>query len=56
MRQDDDEADSIGFFVQQNWEAVGLDLYGGFRRYEVERPDIDLKPINVFALGAMYTF
>jgi hypothetical protein len=54
--QDDDGSDSVGFFVQQNWAAVGLDLYGGFRRYEVERPDIDLKPINVFALGAMYTF
>jgi hypothetical protein len=52
----DDEAESIGLFVQQKLDSVGLDLYGGFRRYEVERPDIDLRPMNVFALGAIFTF
>jgi hypothetical protein len=51
-----DEAESIGIFVQQKWEALGLDLYGGLRRYDVDRPDIALKPMNVFAMGAMYTF
>ena len=52
----DDEAESIGLFVQQKLDSVGLDLYGGFRRYEVERPDADLRPMNVFALGAIFTF
>jgi len=52
----DDEAESIGLFVQQRLDSVGLDLYGGLRRYEVERPDIDLLPMNVFALGAIFTF
>ena len=51
-----DEAESIGIFVQQKWDAIGLDLYGGLRRYDVDRPDIALKPMNVLALGAMYTF
>ena len=51
-----DEAESIGIFVQQKWDALGLDLYGGFRRYDVDRPDIGLKPMNVFTMGAMYTF
>lgn len=51
-----DEAESIGIFVQQKWDALGLDLYGGLRRYDVDRPDIALKPMNVFAMGAMYTF
>jgi len=51
-----DEMDSIGLFVQQKFDSVGLDLYGGFRRYEVERPDADLRPMNVFALGAIFTF
>jgi hypothetical protein len=55
-RLDGDEAESVGLFVQQKLDSVGLDLYGGFRRYEVERPDIDLRPMNVFALGAIFTF
>jgi hypothetical protein len=52
----DDESESIGLFVQQKLDSVGLDLYGGFRRYEVERPDIDLRPMNVFVLGTIFTF
>jgi hypothetical protein len=51
-----DQADSIGFFVQQKWDSIGLDLYAGFRTYEVERPDIELRPLDVLALGAMYSF
>jgi hypothetical protein len=54
--QEGDEADSIGIFVQQKWNSVGLDLYAGFRRYEVQRPDIDLRPLDVLALGAIYSF
>jgi len=52
----DDESESIGLFVQQELDSVGLDLYGGFRHYEVERPDIDLRPMNVLALGAIFAF
>ena len=52
----DDEVESLGLFVQQKLDSVGLDLYGGFRRYEVERPDIDLRPMNVLALGAIFAF
>ena len=55
-RLDGDEAESVGLFVQQKLDSVGLDLYGGFRRYEVERPDIDLRPMNVFVLGTIFTF
>ena len=51
-----DQANSVGFFVQQRWNSMGLDLYAGVRRYEVERPDVDLKPLNVLALGAIFTF
>jgi hypothetical protein len=53
---DGDEAESFGFFALQKWNEIGLDLYGGFRRYEVKRPDIDLKPMNVLAVGAIYSF
>ena len=52
----DDQAESVGLFVQQKLDSVGLDLYGGFRRYDVERPDIDLRSLDVFALGAIFTF
>jgi hypothetical protein len=51
-----DQANSVGLFVQQRWNSMGLDLYAGVRRYEVERPDVDLKPLNVLALGAIFTF
>jgi len=51
-----DEVESIGFFALQKWDEIGLDFYGGFRKYEVERPDIDLKPLNVLAVGAIYSF
>ena len=56
VRLADDEAESTGLFVQQRLDSIGLDLYGGLRRYAVERPDIDLKPMQVIALGAIYTF
>jgi hypothetical protein len=42
--------------MQQKLDSVGVDLYGGFRRYEVERPDIDLRPMNVYVLGTIFTF
>ncbi len=51
-----DGVESIGFFALQKWNEIGLDFYGGFRRYEVKRPDIDLKPLNVLAFGAIYSF
>ena len=53
---DGEESESIGVFVLQKWDEVGLDLYGGFRKYEVKRPDIDLKPLDVLAVGAIFTF
>ena len=51
-----DDVESIGFFALQKWNEIGLDFYGGFRKYEVKRPDIDLKPLNVLAVGAIYSF
>jgi hypothetical protein len=51
-----DEARSFGIFAQQKWEALGLDLYGGYRRYTVDRPDINLRPMDVLVFGGIYTF
>jgi hypothetical protein len=56
IRLPDDDSESVGFFVQQKLDAVGLDVYGGYRRYKVDRPDFDLRPLKVVVLGAMYTF
>ena len=51
-----DKAQSIGFFALQKWQAVGVDLYGGYRIYDVSRSDIALKDLNALALGLIYTF
>jgi hypothetical protein len=53
---DGDKSDSFGLFALQKWDSAGLDLYVGYRRYEVMRPDIDLRPLNVLASGVMFTF
>lgn len=34
----------------------GLDFYAGVRRYKVERPDADLKPLLVAPLGVVLSF
>jgi hypothetical protein len=51
-----DDAESFGIFAQQRWAAVDLDLYGGYRRYTVDRPDINLRPMDVLVVGGIYTF
>ena len=56
LRLAGDKAESIGLFALQNWTRVGLNLYAGYRFYDVSRPDINLKKMDVFALGAIYTF
>ena len=53
---DGDDSESIGLFALQKWDSIGLDIYGGFRKYKVKRPDIDLKPLDVFATGVIYSF
>jgi hypothetical protein len=54
--QEGDQGDGFGIFVQQEWDGIGLDVYAGFRRYDVRRPDIDLKPLNVVAFGVIFSF
>lgn len=51
-----ERSQSFGAFVQQQWAEMGLLMYRGFRRYEVERPDITLKPLNILAAGASFSF
>lgn len=53
---DGDDSDSFGLFALQKWDSIGLDLYAGFRRYEVKRPDIDLRPLDTLSLEAIFTF
>jgi len=54
--QEEDQAATFGIFAQQKWDSIGLDIYAGFRRYDVTRPDINLKPLNVLAFGVIYSF
>lgn len=51
-----DEAQSIGLFAVQKWPTYGLDFYAGYRRYDVRRPDIDLKALDIIALGLALNF
>jgi len=37
-----DSSKSVGLFAYQKWDNIGLDLYTGYRTYEVTRPDINL--------------
>ena len=54
--EEGDQTSSYGVFAQQKWDTVGVDLYGGIRRYDVTRTDIALKPLKVFVLGVIYSF
>jgi hypothetical protein len=51
-----ERSESFGAFVQQRLPEMELLIYFGFRRYEVERPDIGLKPLNILATGASFSF
>ena len=51
-----DRARSLGLFAYQKWDKVGLDFYVGYRLYDVKRPDIDLYALNIFVLGAIFSF
>jgi hypothetical protein len=51
-----ERSESFGAFVQQRLSEMDLLIYSGFRRYEVERPDIGLRPLNVLATGASFSF
>ncbi len=51
-----DEAESIGLFAQQSWDAVQVDFYAGYRTYHVTRPDIRLNRLHTVTTGVMLTF
>lgn len=54
--EEGDQAGSFGVFAQQKWDSIGLDIYAGFRRYGVTRPDIDLQPLHAVAFGVILSF
>jgi len=56
LRLAGDEAESVGFFAVQKWADYGLDFYAGYRRYDVSRPDIGLKALDILALGVALNF
>jgi hypothetical protein len=51
-----DRAESIGVFAQQNWDAVQVVFYAGYRMYDVRRPDISLSRLHTIVTGAMLAF
>ena len=56
LRLPGDKAESIGLFAVQKWPEYGVDFYGGFRRYDVKRSDINLKDLNLVTLGIALNF
>ena len=56
LRLAGDAAKSYGFFAVQKWPAYGIDFYGGYRMYDVDRPDIDLHSLDLIALGITLGF
>ncbi len=46
-----DKAESIGFIALQKWDSIGLDLYAGYRKYDVTRPDMNWKPVVLLGLS-----
>ena len=56
LRLAGDSAESIGIFAVQKWPAYGTDFYVGFRRYDVQRPDINLEKLDVLLFGAVLNF
>ena len=51
-----DEARSIGAFVLQNWDELGIRFYVGIRRYEIDSLRMNLAPITVFPVGFLIPF
>lgn len=56
LRLAGDDGKSYGIFGVQKWSEYGLETFAGYRRYEVDRPDIDLKNLDVYAFGVAFTF
>jgi hypothetical protein len=54
--EEDDEADTVGAFLVQNINDFGIELYGGYRLYTLDRNGADFDDIHVFALGTRVRF
>jgi hypothetical protein len=47
---------SAGAFVMQDWDAVGMQIYSGYRMYHLDVKPEDLDNIHVFVVGASFMF
>ena len=56
LRLEGDKAESIGIFGVQKWPDYGLDFYLGYRNYGITRSDINLKDLNILAMGVVFNF
>lgn len=56
LRVAGDEAESYGLFAVQKWPAYGLDIYAGYRRYMVDRPDVALGDLDIYVVGVGFNF
>ena len=51
-----DDSTSYGLQFVQRLDAVGTDLYVGYRRYELDRPGANFNDIDTLLVGARVRF
>ncbi|MEA2079415.1 MAG: hypothetical protein U9P00_06075, partial [Pseudomonadota bacterium] len=51
VTQNGDTATSIGAFILQDIDKYGMQLYAGYRYFDLDRDDIDLDQISLFNVG-----
>ena len=56
MDQDGDEGWSLGAFTVQKIRGFGIELYGGFRMYDLDRDDVNTDQILVGTVGTRVKF
>lgn len=53
---EEDTVKTTGLFVSQEFRSLNAETYIGYRRYQVDRPDLPLHDIDAFSLGARILF
>ncbi|MEM7024293.1 MAG: hypothetical protein AAF637_17155 [Pseudomonadota bacterium] len=56
VTQSGDVATSVGAFVVQDLDAYGLQVYAGYRYFDLDRDDLALDQIHLWSMGVAATF
>ena len=53
---DGSEGDAVGVQAVQTVDRLNMELFAGYRRFDVDRADADFEDVDVFTLGGRYQF